>query len=903
MKRLLIVCLCLVAAPYLADLFAYRGQSSTTWPTGTSRSVSDAVCYRDGRVKRDGRHVAYYRNGQQAEQGEFRDGQRHGAWQSWYESGELQTVGEYEDGSGILITYYRQGGKLSEGPYQDSVPHGHWREWDRDGNLIKEGEYVAGALNGRWRYHEPGAEPPYREIVWEHGIAVIDGEEVRSAGAPAVRQRPGLFRFLGHCLLFLLLCVGPLPLVWWLYGSDRRFAATPATSDGLLGLLAGWICLQGVVGLLLGAVGWYHLTGLVGAELLLFAGGGWLLGRHPHNRNQQDIRNNRVFRPQNLWPSGGWTVSEAALLLCFLLVGFALFWRNLAVPMSDWDSQAYHLPVIARWYQAGGFIPLPELGQVGRYPFNLEAVTGLLVLPFGEDLLVGLPPTLAWVLMALAQYGLVRRLIPSRPEALFSVLLLAVAPLILLQAEELRADLAVLAFFLAALYLGGLFHPAGGRRPLLWLLCLGYLAGLKGSAPLYAAVAVGAVVFWRGTRSRAESGSTSTHSRPGVGPLVVITLTACFLGGFWYLRNLVELGNPLGHVQIGRGDWLLWPGVITAAELTRSTLASIFEPTRDDHWRLLGLVAWQRFGLPILLLCVLALLGLVKGLAPGNRAVSHRRPLLLLLLLTVCAGLIYWFTPYGGDNGDNNYQLTTWIGLNMRFGFIFVALVGLLAALGWRIVRLPHPILAGAGLLLAGWSVAVEVAPDRTALWIWAGFAWGLAAVSLRSGLGSGTVSSAGGAENHFRGTTRRRLIFRPVVLILGICLVCWGLYSGRNIRETRRPASLGGTYRLATQADPEAVLGYAMLRLTYPLYGPELRQPVVSAVCLGKSYAAWRQEIVASDIELLFVGARPTLTILGVEETDIRPWLERPDSPFELRDGAAAGAEGVDVYQRRVGR
>jgi len=889
MKSLLIACLCLVAAPYFADLFAYRGQSSTSWPAGASRSVSDAICYRDGRVVRDGRHLAYHRNGQPAEQGEFRYGQRHGAWQSWYDSGELQSEGQYDNGSGSLISYYRQGGKLSEGPYRNSVPHGHWREWDRDGNLTKEGEYVAGALNGRWRYHEPTADPPYHEIVWDHGIAVIDGETVRSAGAPTVQQRSGLVRHLGHCLLFLLLIICPLPLVWWLSDRGRRTATARSPGDGLLCLLAGWFCLQAVLGLILGWVGWYHLTGLVVGELLLLAGGCWLLFRPG---------NDHALRLQTFWPTSGWTVAEAVLLLCFLLVGFALCWRNLAVPMSDWDSQAYHLPVIARWYQAGGFIPLPELGQVGRYPYNLEALTGLLVLPFGEDLLVGLPPTLAWGLMALAQYGLVRRLLPSRPEALLSVLLLAVAPLILLQAEELRADLTVLAFFLTALYLGGLFHPAGGRRPLLWLLCLGYLIGLKGSAPLYAAVAVVTVEIWHGTGRRGERAATPTRSRTGFVPLAVAVLTACFLGGFWYLRNLLELGNPLGHVQIGLGGWQLWPGVITTTELARTSLASIFDSTRDDHWRLLGLVTWQRFGLPFLVLSGLALLGIGKGLFPGNRATTHRRPLLLVLLLTVGTGLMYWFTPYSGDNGDNNYQLTTWIGLNMRFGFIFVALVGLLAALSWSFLRLPHWILAGGGLLLTGWSLAIEVAPDRTAFWIGAGLAWGLVAITLVSGLSSGPGSVPVPATAR---AAKRRRFFRPVGVILAGCLVCWGLSAGRNVRAARRPASLGGTYRIAAQADPETVIGYAMLRLTYPLYGSGLRQPVVSAVCLGESYAAWRQGVLENDIELLFVGARPTVSILGVTETDIRPWLERSDFPFELLDGSATGAEGVDVYQRRT--
>lgn len=77
-----------------------------------------------------------------------------------YETGELKfRYSRYisPDGSrwlrhGLFRAYYQSGELQSEGNYVDGHEHGTWRDFHKNGQLAAEGQYEHGVESGEWKY-------------------------------------------------------------------------------------------------------------------------------------------------------------------------------------------------------------------------------------------------------------------------------------------------------------------------------------------------------------------------------------------------------------------------------------------------------------------------------------------------------------------------------------------------------------------------------------------------------------------------------------------------------------------------------------------------------------------------------------------------------------------------------
>lgn len=86
------------------------------------------------------KEISYYENEKKRMEGGFKDGEREGYWQAWYEDGTLWSEGYYRNGkrNGVGITYYKNGQKFIEGFYQDDEKKGIWHIYDENGKMMKE---------------------------------------------------------------------------------------------------------------------------------------------------------------------------------------------------------------------------------------------------------------------------------------------------------------------------------------------------------------------------------------------------------------------------------------------------------------------------------------------------------------------------------------------------------------------------------------------------------------------------------------------------------------------------------------------------------------------------------------------------------------------------------------------
>ena len=231
---------------------------------------------------------------------------------------------------------------------------------------------------------------------------------------------------------------------------------------------------------------------------------------------------------------------------------------TLAAGMDRADSLWYHMPLAARFVQTG------HLGQIhffdpiflaSFYPANSEVPHALGILFFDRDS-VSPVLNLGWLSMALVAAWCIGRPYGLGPQALIGAsVALGSQSLVEFQAGEALNDITGVAFVLAAVALlvngyaaasrpdpgrDGKPRPDSGRAIAPAVLAVagiaaGLAAGTKLSflAPVAALTVAVIVIAPRATRLRASA-------------LWGIPMLAA--GGYWYVRNLIAVGNPIPYV-------------------------------------------------------------------------------------------------------------------------------------------------------------------------------------------------------------------------------------------------------------------------------------------------------------------------------------------------------------------
>jgi hypothetical protein len=636
--------------------------------------------------------------------------------------------------------------------------------------------------------------------------------------------------------LFLIL-VAPLPLALVLgAGPARRSGA----SHALLTVLVTWTAMELAVALLLGTFGSLDLpAGLTVEGTLLGLGVVLALRRNP--------------RPAHLVPNRPPAAAEWPVVLALTVLGASLLLRLAAEPITDHDSLGYHLPALARWVQTGALLRPERTNKVAYYPYDWEALCSLFVLPFHEDFLVALPNLVAWVVLGLAVLRAGIAIGASRFHALAAAFFVLATPLVRHQVTTMHVDLPLAAFFAAGLSFA-LAHAATGSRIdlAMFVTTLGLVAGIKTTGLVFAAMLVGAFVLMHRT-GRAQPASESSGL-----PLVMIG-PALLAGGFWYVRNLADIGNPIGLVRVTLFGWTLFPGRIEPATLWGTTLAGMFDPRRVDHWRVLGTLRGQ-LQLPCLLLAV-ASLGLVRRPRPVGRELQ----VVLLLLLGTAAA--YVTTPYSAVIGPGHTELTSWMGENLRYALPFIALLGVTGSLGATRV-------AGPALVLLG---VLAVFLEATNPWM-------PAAVALLA-----TAALAVSAQ--------RRTRSAAFVALLGVLvLVVAGSLWLRTRRDLERHRLYDPVPRIVAQALPTGgAVGYVTPVRSYLLYGPHFTNRVVYVSPSGDDRDTWVQMLRERGVALVVLGPLASWQ----RQEPVIAWLADPGGPFQRIGGENPARETV-VYRLR---
>lgn len=363
---------------------------------------------------------------------------------------------------------------------------------------------------------------------------------------------------------------------------------------------------------------------------------------------------------------------------------------RLGTGMTGFDSTWYHGPFAAGIALNGDTWSLHYLAPQFLswfYPQNSEVVHSLGMLAFGTDLL-SIFLNLGWFGGCLLAAWCIGRPYGAAPISLAGVALVLGSAAMADQAGEARNDIVGTFFLLAALAVM-INAAAGGRR-----ITLGPTLIVTLSAGLAAGTKVNfipaALVLLAGTVVLAEPSRRLRNAFAGGGALILG-------GGYWYLRNLLNAGNPLPWINHIGPLSLPGPNQDVGGRDAGSVWGYLTDPDVIRHWFLPGF--GDGFGSGWILLGVLAIVGLVFCL--DRRSGPARRTGAVVGLALVMAWLVAP-TSASGPAGEPNGFVS---GLRYLAPALAVCLALLGSGIGQR-GKQPRWLVTGLLLVLAPVTIA-----------------------------------------------------------------------------------------------------------------------------------------------------------------------------------------------------
>lgn len=331
--------------------------------------------------------------------------------------------------------------------------------------------------------------------------------------------------------------------------------------------------------------------------------------------------------------SWGLAGTAIGLVVLYALANAA---ERAGIATDDVDMTMFHLPNVAMWIQNGGLWQIEEFvpyRSLGTYPDTSNLVMLGAILPFDSDFLIPLVNYPFLVVSGLAVYALGRELsAPAATSALLAACVVAL-PAVVRSAFVGMADTLMLATFTPGLFFLVRERRTGARADLV----LGGLGlGLAFGTKWYAVPAVAIAIAGWATLALIER---RAPRRVAAQTAILVGLVA-FAGGFWLVRNLVGVGNPVFPLEVSVAGLTLFaaPFDVSRSLLGFSLVDYVGEPS---VWR------------PYLWPSYLSVMGYASLLMWGALIVAcvvawRRRAHTVLLCVAVAAGIVtvFVFTPY-----------------------------------------------------------------------------------------------------------------------------------------------------------------------------------------------------------------------------------------------------------------
>ncbi|MBW4681920.1 MAG: hypothetical protein KME19_17655 [Microcoleus vaginatus WJT46-NPBG5] len=689
-------------------------------------------------------------------------------------------------------------------------------------------------------------------------------------------------------ILFLIILGAPIPLCLSIALLNQRERNQSSFSHFLLVAITSWIIIKISLALLLGILQKLTLGSVIFLDGVIFIAGlifVLYLRRYHFSISLKELLN--FSRPLHKL--------ELLIIGTLSFVGLIALERLATIPITDYDSLWFHLPLIARWYQTGSLTLLDPAGnwifdheQARVYPYNWQLLSTTFLMPFREDFLVAFPMLIAWVLLGLSVYLLSIKLGATRIYAMAASSLILTFPIILNHLNTSHVDMPFTSVFMVGLYLAFSYHQSRSIAEIsLFLASIGLLLGMKIVGPIYAAILV--IVFLSlEIRSFHIKNIKLDYFSRSILALGIFCLA--FLGGFWYLKNFLysqNYANKIEDFKIASANLTILPGLFKISEVQKSSLAFQFDPTNISHWQTLGIQLIVRLQIPFIAMSWQVLL-LPYGFIKGKNKIKNKNFIYLITLL-IGTGLLYLNTPYSsGTSGEEPGQLSALLGYNLRYGFPFFSLLGVAAAVSTTLRQSRQKVIVAIVIIsgIAGILSSTLFDTIRNAFFseVLVGSANQLLDNFKISPIQTATIAlSALRAEilnviiyiillpliiylllrlNLFKSSLLARfinffkLLNRQSFVALCLCLIVGATWVAREKRDDARTEMYNGIYEyMETHIDTHEKFAYMLSRRSYLFYGRNLNRTVWHIPFDPKQSSQVLDELRQREISFLGVG------------------------------------------------
>jgi len=218
----------------------------------------------------------------------------------------------------------------------------------------------------------------------------------------------------------------------------------------------------------------------------------------------------------------------------FLIVKILI---NLFNPPFGWDSLNYHFTFAVEWLKHGNLntpITIFDDPSPTYYPINGSLFYLWLILPLRSVFLADLGQLPFFIIAVISVYRIAQRIGLNKTNSIYSAALFALIPNFFKQLQIAYVDVMVCALFLVCVnYLLALKKDFSLQNVLIYSLSLGLLIGTKTTALPFSILLIVPFLFI----------CLKNLKKVSLGLIFIFCIF--FFGGFSYLRNLMETGNPL----------------------------------------------------------------------------------------------------------------------------------------------------------------------------------------------------------------------------------------------------------------------------------------------------------------------------------------------------------------------
>lgn len=376
-----------------------------------------------------------------------------------------------------------------------------------------------------------------------------------------------------------------------------------------------------------------------------------------------------------------WFLILFSLSLALFLIRY--FYALFQIPL-EYDTIAYHLPFVVEWYKSGSLLPLyynAFAGPLAYYPSNFELLELWAFLPFGNDLFINFINFFLYPILIISAYCTLRNFNIGSKISWIGVIFLVSMPTFAHFLGFSHVDLFFTVTFIVAIYfLQEFFQTKHLADLILAATSMGLFVGTKYlgipySFPLYLAAII--LIL----KSLPKKGKIA-RVFAALGGLAGFSLLG---GGFWYIRNWINSGNPIFPTEVSLGSYKIFDGYygLTERIFKFSLSYNIHDLSRLKEF-LAGFfvkVGVQTWLIPVF--AVLAVIFIFKWINKKNDSKEANDLLTVLILLasTIFYFYFYWKAPYTYDN----------LIPNVRYAVIFLVSATLLVAFLVNKIKILRP--------------------------------------------------------------------------------------------------------------------------------------------------------------------------------------------------------------------